>query len=463
MPEDSYTIDIPGAADIFKITPQSIEDPELKRQRIERWKTKSSPVPEQLGWIPPLITYLDDAQDLLYTGLVLSKPLLRRLPLRFVPYLGWMLTAMDAVNLITGLLSIPLTGTGGKRIKANSLDIFGATRRRAVERVPAFLGKTRMLPFVLQAGQAVEGLFGYGMILGPVMGTVSDTLWGGIRALQGKKVEFRLPPPADPLSKAARFLSQTGPEIINPDLFTRSDHETIIAAKALAMQLVESAGTRDMIDARAVLLANTEVPVYRPWHPVSMTALKESGIDPESLTLYDVAVQREYTTLYEDKIRLAASRLKDYDKHMNALYKTDKDWGSLMQMLTQDAGNSLLYQANAYDVKPISAYLPHEIAWMHVSECDLAPKEGQLPMDIFNWLCHIYTQHYSDVTISWCWTAKVLAQLHRIQMSQPYQIEDKAPRIPRYKPRGKRHWVMTEDFRKGLYVRPDGSVNIDYI
>ena len=93
----SYTIDIPGLTDFIRI-PQ-LENETLKFQRWARFKTQEPLLPEPLRWIPGLINKLDDAQDLLYTGLVLARPLLRRLPARWLPYLGWILLLNDVLNL----------------------------------------------------------------------------------------------------------------------------------------------------------------------------------------------------------------------------------------------------------------------------------------------------------------------------------------------------------------------------
>lgn len=93
----AYTIDIPGLTDFIRIP--ALENEELKFQRWVRFKTQESVLPEPLRWIPGLINKLDDAQDLLFTFLVLARPLLKRLPARFLPGLGWVLLFNDLLNL----------------------------------------------------------------------------------------------------------------------------------------------------------------------------------------------------------------------------------------------------------------------------------------------------------------------------------------------------------------------------
>lgn len=93
----SYTIDLPGLTDFVRIP--ALENEELKFQRWIRFKTQEPLLPEPLRWIPGLINKLDDAQDLLFTALVLARPLLRKLPAWLLPGLGWLLLANDILNL----------------------------------------------------------------------------------------------------------------------------------------------------------------------------------------------------------------------------------------------------------------------------------------------------------------------------------------------------------------------------
>jgi hypothetical protein len=95
-PDDRFTINIPGLQDIFRIP--DLESKDLRRQRYKRWMGSRSALPEGLQWIPPLLNKLDDAQDLLYTALVLAKPILKRLGAMIWPPLGIALVANDVLN-----------------------------------------------------------------------------------------------------------------------------------------------------------------------------------------------------------------------------------------------------------------------------------------------------------------------------------------------------------------------------
>src|SRR3989337_4533376 len=150
MADEVYTVDIPGAADVFRVPIPGQDDEALRRQRIARMRSKRGALPESLDWIPPLITTLDDAQDMLIVGLTLAKPLLKRLPARFVPYLGWLLLANDVINRPTMLAGMITGGTGVKRSHLDALDIMNSNRLRRINKVSMFLSRTNWLGFALQ-------------------------------------------------------------------------------------------------------------------------------------------------------------------------------------------------------------------------------------------------------------------------------------------------------------------------
>jgi hypothetical protein len=94
-----FTIDVPGLSDIIKWP--ELFSPHLRKERFDRFQSRNSPVPKSLQWIPPLLTKLDNAQDLLFTGLALLIPILRRLPRAFMGPLGVILTINDLLNMLT--------------------------------------------------------------------------------------------------------------------------------------------------------------------------------------------------------------------------------------------------------------------------------------------------------------------------------------------------------------------------
>lgn len=280
---EGYTIiTLPGVQDVFAVPP--LESDALKRERLTRWRINAqrTTIPEPLRWLPQLINYVDDAQDTLITALIIGKPVLRLLPSRFIPYLGWALLANDALNLFTGMLSAPLNP---RSLKADFL----ATTRRAVagrtarvRAAEAFLlpGRVKFIPFLITAGQVLYSYTGWGLRLGTVMGAVSETFWGLLRSLHGERVVIHGPPPSDPAAKAARFLMQSYNWNALAQVANDRELLTVTLAQNLAMALLGAPAIAPLDDLRLQTLADMTCPLFEVWSPTSQQALTDAAFPP---------------------------------------------------------------------------------------------------------------------------------------------------------------------------------------
>lgn len=331
-----YTIEIPGMLDIFRIPILEKDNVALRQQRAIRMRTEVSPLPQKLQWIPTLINHLDDAQDMLITGLTLAKPILKKLPLRFVPYLGWALLINDILNLTVGVLGAVTTGPRPKAIARDMVQFMGGNRLRKVNNVKKWLSRTNWFGFSLQAGQVSQTLTGYGLSLGGVMGAVSDTVWGGVRALGGAQVKIKGPPPADPLGKAYRFLHQSWTLPFITREITPEDHLQLYAANAIAQQLVNEQGGADILDIRADTIATTQVAVYEPWNEASRTALTSVGIPWEG-TLRNPCRLASATPTYQQATSYNRWEYYSYEQQKRSHFGLT-DRGTIAKMLYDEAG-----------------------------------------------------------------------------------------------------------------------------
>lgn len=237
-----YIIPLPGLQDIIRIPP--LEDSALRRERFKRMHDSQTVIPQPLQWIPGVINWLDDAQDLLITGLLIARPLLIRLPLRFVPYVGWVLLANDILNLGTGLLSTALGGRSFKRATLQAMATIAWRRERRVLGALHFLKNgIPWFPALAQGGQALQTLTGYGISLGAVMGFFTNAIWGSLRWVVGQKVTIAGFPKNDALSKGYRVLAQSWQLPFTANILSREDRDLVLAAGAVATQLVREANT----------------------------------------------------------------------------------------------------------------------------------------------------------------------------------------------------------------------------
>ncbi len=335
--KDQYTIDIPGASDIFALPIPALANKELKRQRYLRMKTSQTAMPEFLQWMPQVINKLDDAQDLLWTGLVLAKPLLRRLPSRFIPYLGWALLANDLLNLGTFLLGTMSGGVIPKRSFREAVTSLPFKRNGRLTRGVRFLGKTRWLPFALQAGQALHSVTGYGLRLGAVMGCVTDSFWALLRPTTNDQIVVRAPPEADPLSKAARYLSQPIIQYLPGRFISNEDHELLIAADNIAIGLLGENFDVAKFDTRVDRFAEINTPVFLPWEGTSLELLDELDVDLRVIDRPPGFLKWRYRK-YGSHVRRSSSTARDYEVERRRHYTRRKERGQYMQNVYAEAG-----------------------------------------------------------------------------------------------------------------------------
>lgn len=334
-PSGTYTVDIPGIKDIFRYETKKSYSRQYKSELYKRMTTRSSPVPQVFNWIPGIINKIDDAQDLLYVGFTLAKPLLRRLPSRFIPYIGWGLLIMDVMNIATKILGMAMTPGLTKPCIRKTVKKYRGLKKLPLEAFRTFMapgGWRRGLAFWLQAPQAMVTLTGYGMQLGTIMGGVSDAIWGGIRALGGSKVTFRGPPPSDPAGKAARYLSQTHQTVNLRDILTPDEHVLLIMAHQIAVGIMLS---EPLVwsDERISELNSTEVAVYEPWELSTLEMLEEVGhpLD-EDIVSYTNIENPTYGDVFDDSL----SRWYDWEI----------DIGQVMKEFSEEQ-NSVIWQIYA--------------------------------------------------------------------------------------------------------------------
>lgn len=224
-----------------------------------------------------MINFLDDCQDLLFTALVLGRPLLRRLPAYWLPGLGWVLVANDLLNLGTGVLSVALGGRSWKRATLDVMEKLSIGRTRRLNIVHRFFEASVLWPAIIQGGQALESLTGYGLTLGTLMGAITDSFWSVIGSVQGTGTLIKAPPPSDPLGKAARVLVQGHTLAYIAPLLNREDLDVAISATAVAEGIVKDSLPTNRIFPRALQLEDVPVPTFQVWNEESRAALDAEG------------------------------------------------------------------------------------------------------------------------------------------------------------------------------------------
>jgi len=364
------TIQLPGATDIIRFP--GLNNTQLRRERAQRMREENSPMPDYLNWIPPLVTKLDDAQDLLYTALVLSKPLWRRAPARLLPGLGWILTANDAINFATAAIAIPLGGRNAKRTVADIWSKTGGSYFSKLGQARHFLNHTAWSPFLLQGGQALESLTGYGLSLGAVMGASTDLVYGTIAAAAGEEVEFHGPPPSDPWGKAAQFLSETVDFLFPEDVLSQEDHTLLTLAQATAMQLLNERHNPYTLYQRADEIADAQLPVRYTWNRATQDALSLEGIHwQQDLSPYlPTDANRPQFSLAAS---MSARQAGNWEATMSDLYAFEPA-GTWTQIAATDAANTFYSWAEDETDNMQPGYPPLIVTLLQILETNVFPR-----------------------------------------------------------------------------------------
>jgi len=191
---------------------------ELQRRREVARRIAQSPVPEWARKVQRIVTAIDDVEDLVSTGTAILTCAVIVAP-ALAPVLGPAIVAGEiasaAMDVANAAMCLPLGPMGTKRAAkyiaraamvgplamlkpgrylAKVADLAEASRALGKWRALAETFSPRaLIGTVLEAGQAAESLFGRGLVLGPLMGGISDAFYGAVRTIKGEPVTWKLP------------------------------------------------------------------------------------------------------------------------------------------------------------------------------------------------------------------------------------------------------------------------------
>jgi hypothetical protein len=157
--------------------------------------------------------------------------------------------------------------------------------------------KRNWVSFVAQAPQASYTLTGYGVVLGGVLGAMSDLTWAALRAWEGKGIKIVGPPERDPLVKAARYLMQPAVHMQGGAALSYEDHWLLLAADIIAIGIILEQTHPAVFLEREEELAQMHIPEIEPWEPSTIAALESMGWrsgDPQTVPLRGMSPNPTY-------------------------------------------------------------------------------------------------------------------------------------------------------------------------
>jgi hypothetical protein len=171
------------------------------------------------------------------------------------------------------------------------------------------------------------------------MGAISDSVWGTLASLAGEQVEFRGPPEDHLLEKSIEFLLEAPYEVFGGQILSQEDHTLLLAAGSLAANVVAERGDPNRIPLRFETLAQTQVPIRRPWQASSVAALAAAGMPPGRPQHPYIPTPSTKPTFLE-AARLGAASTNRFLSEMRSVYGPTSR-GTLASMLLSQTGSTL--------------------------------------------------------------------------------------------------------------------------
>jgi len=133
-----------------------------------------------------ILTAMDNANDALFTFAVLGQIATKIAPKllgKAVPIFGWASGAADVLNLFNVAAAVTRKGYSQKRFLEKELDKNPFHKKFWTERTARFGKRWPGLGELLQIPQVTQSMFGIGLCLGGIMGTMNDILTTGAEVI----------------------------------------------------------------------------------------------------------------------------------------------------------------------------------------------------------------------------------------------------------------------------------------
>lgn len=265
--------------------------------------------------------------------------------------------------------------------KAKCLGLLGGlipNRLGRVANAAKFMSKFPLRGFILQGGQALQTLTGYGVALGALEGLKTDITWAILRGNPLAKVRIVGPPPSDIFGKATRYLLQPAYHYFAGDVFTFEEHLLLSSADAVASMVVRDSGPMGDLPDRWAVAQNSPVIGFEAWHPATLEVVSELGLSPvatDDVLFMDSSVPPTYGGVTEALIR----GFPDWIVRVAGEFPRTSSATWLAQLIAASGQETLNYLSEGEgQVSPI--YTPSELAFARMFEYGLFPPgqvEGQ--------------------------------------------------------------------------------------
>jgi len=341
-----YTVLIPDYNDVVHYAPDEWMSVAHRRERKARnlQRILSSPSPKWAMSYSSAMCWIDNIQDAMTTGLVLSLLVRKWLPKVFakaVPILGWILLAYDLLSFMVQMGRTPFTPMKAKRALCETVRSNPFTKKAKRNRHVRLWKMRPGWGAACEVLQTSDWLLGVGLCLGSIMGTIMDTAFAGYRYATGDRVRYVREPQAHELYDITRFKSLKAAAMISSagQVFDDEFHfwtyvtwtgSMIYSAPFLADDPPEEYFEDPM---------NVIIPADRPTNPETIEVIEAAGLSVEDGVRWPANNQKEISL--NDLSDWQA--LNCYNSTIDYLFRHRKDWnGFLAAAFMHEAHNHLL-------------------------------------------------------------------------------------------------------------------------
>lgn len=341
-----YGVLIPDFRDIVHIVPDEWMPAAARKERKARnlYRILASPSP---GWAlsySSAMCAIDNVQDAMTTGLVLSMLVRKWLPrvfARAVPVLGWILLAYDLLSLLVQFGRTPFTPMKSKRALCEikrSNPFTKKSRRRRQFRLwnmrPSWGAACEVL-------QTTDWLLGVGLCLGSIFGTIMDSAFAGYRYITGDRVRYFREPPVHEMYEITQFKSLRAAAMISSagQVFDDELHFWTYITYTGNVVFADSFIADDPPEEYYEDPMNVLIPADRPTNPETIEVIRAAGLSVEDGVRWPANQQKE----------IPLGELSDwqaehcYKSTIDYLYRHKKDWyGFIAAGSMHEAHNILL-------------------------------------------------------------------------------------------------------------------------
>ncbi|RLC84246.1 MAG: hypothetical protein DRJ03_14820 [Chloroflexi bacterium] len=273
------------------------EDREKKRKKSFIKHLMHAPIPKSAAKAQRIATTLDNIEDAISTGEFIGW-IVWRATSRWMPWvaekigsktlgaIGWFLTAVDMLNLATGVFSSFSNPMRAKNILEGVAEGVPGMKKAKLKGKHFLNDWKPNYGTFLEVAQTTENFLDVGLRLGPVMGLISEMFWAPFKVITGEtesiKVSYPWERPGTPEYYGARALGAFGELLtINPGLLGGPViTEGIIAGIGYAMMSYQKS-FHPQWNLVYQEIKDRKLVYNPPMNPITRKALEELGYDPD--------------------------------------------------------------------------------------------------------------------------------------------------------------------------------------